>query len=310
MTCPLCKSEREFVTRLSGVMRCDSCGLKYYNEMPSESELASFYSSYVYNHLNRTEAAVLNSIRSTLIRIRGLAGDGKNTFLDFGCGQGDVLVTAEQLGFQAYGFEYSDAAVRLCESRGLKMLTLDEVIKKNFDVVTAFEVVEHLPNPGIYFSMITSILKANGIFYFTTPNSRSFSERFLGRSSLAYPEHLLGFGRKTINTVASRFGFDVVTCEAEGVSSGLILRLRNYLFRVPVGDNSSTGSNCLSTDGFKVEGNESQRCFRENYRMILRGIWRRIFISLRASVNFVLNKLSLGETLKVTMRKRGGYQTK
>lgn len=91
--------------------------------------------------------------RSGSVIAQDIAGRcGQVAVVDVGCGSGEVLMGLRSIRLEAWGLEYSDAAVRLCRSRGLTVhkfdLEGDEVLDpwvKSVDVVLSTEVAEHLP---------------------------------------------------------------------------------------------------------------------------------------------------------------------
>jgi SAM-dependent methyltransferase len=69
--------------------------------------------------------------------------------IDVGCGSGAILKSFSERGIRAFGVDYSEAAVSLCQERGLDVVRFD--LEKglpwlgNSDVVLSTEVAEHLP---------------------------------------------------------------------------------------------------------------------------------------------------------------------
>jgi len=304
--CPLCKTAISNFDESSDTALCETCDLISYKSMPSEDELKAYYSNYVYNVVKNTEPAVLLSIEITLRGLRNFFPPNHDlALLDFGCGQGDVVLIASQLGFEAYGFEYSEAATKLCRDRGIKMLSIEECESKSFHVVTAYEVVEHMPDPRRFFLLAHKILKKSGILFFTTPNRKAFSARFMNTSSLIYPEHLLGFSKRTGRWLADNGGFNTLSCKTEGIRSDLIISLRNRLFRASLHNRPYSGHQEL--DGLRQipihneigHGNFFCRL------ALIKSAGVIFFNVIRLLVNKILNILSLGETLKVTLVKNG-----
>ena len=74
-----------------------------------------------------------------------------NRMVDVGCGSGALLAEMNNNGVSGFGLEYSERGIMLCEKKGLKVHKFDIETDKNnpiggnFDLVTSFEVAEHLP---------------------------------------------------------------------------------------------------------------------------------------------------------------------
>ncbi len=96
-----------------------------------------------------------------------------NKILDVGCGRGFFLTQAKKRGWEVYGTEYSPKAVELCASNGIDMktgkLSTDLFNIKDFDIITSFEVLEHINNPNEELKHINNLLRKGGLFYCTTP---------------------------------------------------------------------------------------------------------------------------------------------
>ncbi len=97
--------------------------------------------------------------------------------LDMGCGLGFFLkAMAPQANWEAYGREISPAAVRYAQKRlGLTNVTcgrLEEVDlpQKSFDIITIWDVLEHLLHPDPLLERCHALLKEGGICFIRTPN--------------------------------------------------------------------------------------------------------------------------------------------
>lgn len=107
----------------------------------------------------------------------------KIKLLDVGCSSGAFLNSATRLGFVAEGVEPARKAVDTAVKNGLnvKCGTLEAVQynEQCFDVVTLFEVIEHLKDPVSLLKEIHRILKKNGILMIGTGNANSWTARIL-----------------------------------------------------------------------------------------------------------------------------------
>lgn len=110
-------------------------------------------------------------------------GKDKRIF-DYGCGEGFWLKSASRY-MEAYGGDISEYAIKATKrnSKDVKEVIL---IKNNiipyendfFDVVTIFDVIEHVKEPGAILSEAYRVLKNNGIALISTPNLLSWGRKF------------------------------------------------------------------------------------------------------------------------------------
>lgn len=126
--------------------------------------------------------------------------------LDVGCGDGQLLRTAQQEGWDAVGIDLSDAAIRLCASLGTtasKTDFFDETLDtKRFDVIIMSELLEHVPSPHRFLMRAEQLLGPGGVLYLTTPNFGSLARRMLGADwSVVHAEHIGYFERDSLRTM-------------------------------------------------------------------------------------------------------------
>jgi SAM-dependent methyltransferase len=79
-----------------------------------------------------------------------------------------------------------------------------------FDVVTLWEVIEHLSDPMITLQEIRRILRPGGQLVLSTPDAGSLAARVSGRRWLGWrkvPEHLYFFDRSNLDRLLTRAGF-------------------------------------------------------------------------------------------------------
>ncbi len=98
-----------------------------------------------------------------------------NRLLDLGCGAGTLLQAAARAGWAAEGLDVSRTAAQHVSSLGFKVFCggILEASYPNarFDVVTASELVEHVPDPRELVTEVARILRPGGLFWLTTPHS-------------------------------------------------------------------------------------------------------------------------------------------
>lgn len=115
--------------------------------------------------------------------------------LDIGCATGTFLERAQQKGWRVAGVEISlfastEAKKKFNSAIWNGTLAAAHYSTEAFDVVTVFDVVEHLVDPVSFINEIWRILKPTGILVLTTPNTSSLSCQLLGKHWPQFkPEH-------------------------------------------------------------------------------------------------------------------------
>jgi len=169
------------------VNRCKSCGFVYLASW--EQSLAK--SQELYDYYGRLSEADLTRRYSPENRARqqelltALAGHTRGRrLLDVGCGDGQLLQTAKDEGWDAVGIDLAETAILLCHRRGLTASKTDffdgSLDEKRFDVIVMSELIEHVPSPQRFLKRAEELLDAGGVLYLTTPNFGSLARRMLG----------------------------------------------------------------------------------------------------------------------------------
>ncbi len=204
------------------IVQCLDCGLIYTNPRYEAAEITEAYRAvedplYV---LER-EGRVLTFERH-LRPIEALAGPGQGRrLLDVGCHIGVFLEIAGAHGWEAWGVEPSRWAVEIARAKGLRVVegTLREAAFPDawFDVVTMWDVIEHLSDPMGELREVHRILKPGGWVVIHTMDIESPFARLLGaRWPWLMEMHLYYFSRRTLRRMLERAGFQVVRAAAEG----------------------------------------------------------------------------------------------
>jgi 2-polyprenyl-3-methyl-5-hydroxy-6-metoxy-1,4-benzoquinol methylase len=157
-----------------------------------------------------------NSLRKTFIkRINKIEEKHKITgkdMLDFGCGMGFFLSEARKKGYRAAGIEVSDYAAGYCRTKyGFSILNNINDIDKNFDIITMWDVIEHLEDPLNILSRVHDIMTADGLLVITTGNIDSAAAKLSGKKWHLFniPEHLSYFSPKSIKYLLEKTGFKI-----------------------------------------------------------------------------------------------------
>ncbi len=223
--CPICRaSRRQTVVTQNGlaVARCLNCGQRFVWPVPSDSVLAAIYDRGYYRgghgSVGFSDYAALLPARRRMFtrhldRIERLVRPGR--VLDVGCATGDFLVVARERGWDPVGVDPSPAREQALAA-GVRIVgrTIDDadVAPHSLDVITFWDVLEHLPDPVASLRRARQLLAPGGLVAATVPNAGSAVARLSGRRWFGYKtagEHLQFFSAATVSRCFEMAGFRV-----------------------------------------------------------------------------------------------------
>ena len=143
------------------IVKCKNCGIifskkkpKNFNDLYSGDEYLNFnLKSYQKNRIYR-----MNRFGKERVKIlQNFKKGGK--LLDIGCGNGWFLEAAKKKYSTCEGVEFSDSLRTWLESN-LKIKTykeIDDVQNKSYDIITAFDLIEHVPDPKVFLKQMKQL---------------------------------------------------------------------------------------------------------------------------------------------------------
>lgn len=190
--CPLCgRSESRVVARKKGIavplafdiVSCRSCRHVRVDPRIPDARLDELYDAAYYRGegFDRTvdydaptapEVCAANAaIIDTVTEAAGGSIAGAR-WLDVGCGTGSLLEEARSRGALPFGTDTSSFAIARCTEKGLPLLEDASLAEHeaSFDVVSAIEVIEHVPDPKALLAFLRSRVRAGGVVYVGTGN--------------------------------------------------------------------------------------------------------------------------------------------
>lgn len=197
------------------VVRCKNCGLLYCSPRFSQLNIEFGYQK-VQDVLYQKEA---QGRRKTFQRnLKNLLKFvPKGELLDVGCSLGIFLDEARKAGWDGQGIEPSE----WCVQQGKKTLGLNisqgtyrdiPRLSQQFDVITMWDVLEHLDSPMDALRISHSALREGGILAFSTVDIGSLYARLLGRKwPWLMTMHIYYFDRKRIRQYLRKAGFKLLS---------------------------------------------------------------------------------------------------
>jgi 2-polyprenyl-3-methyl-5-hydroxy-6-metoxy-1,4-benzoquinol methylase len=213
---PLHDYQKHYLTK------CSKCGFVFCSKIPTQEELNNYYKVYAYNGELNISPLTIKSYHILLDEFEKYRKTNK--LIDVGCGAGYFLEEAKKRGWEVYGTEYSDKAVEVCLKKGINIkkgkLNASEFDGAEFDVITSFEVLEHINNPNEEIQEFKKLLRKGGLFYCTTPNFNSLMRYYLKSkyNAIKYPEHLSYYTKNTLKLLLTNNGFKPLKFLSTGIS--------------------------------------------------------------------------------------------
>jgi SAM-dependent methyltransferase len=227
--CPLCGrvGAREWLRapdRFHGrhqqyvLMRCPECSLVWLKDPPAPPEMDLHYTDAYHKLISAAgnDAEFRWGFRKEAINQYRQSG----ALLDLGCSSGAFLEFMRGASWKLYGIEMSDDCARTAEAKSGARLFVGNILDapfptESFDVITCFDVLEHLYEPRQVMMKVADWLKPGGIFYVLVPNVDSAEARVFGSywHGLELPRHLFHFSPQSLKLLAESAGLREVSLE-------------------------------------------------------------------------------------------------
>ena len=199
------------------LFRCSQCGLLYLFPQPEAWELARHYPENYHAYLSSSKG-LLSRLRSFGVnrRIRAVRhfNPQGERLLDVGCATGEFLrAFADQTGWQVVGIEVIPQAAELARQKGLEIIEQDllnaDFPAESFDVITLWDVLEHLTSPNAALQECRRLLKDGGLLVIKAPNPSGGEAKLFGSEWIGYeaPQHLFGFPEVVLRAHLEALGF-------------------------------------------------------------------------------------------------------
>jgi 2-polyprenyl-3-methyl-5-hydroxy-6-metoxy-1,4-benzoquinol methylase len=217
--CPLCAhplrldvKQGKFATTLD-YHTCDRCKTSFLDERHKQEGGRYYTREYeTWFYRNRDgRIPILHAFSDATARVFLLSTREKlsgKRILDIGCGFAGTLRLLKELGASVEGIEPSEACARF--DREVLGLTIHEGFLEGvpagapFDLITLFDVIEHVEDPVETLKRAGLRLKEDGVLFFTTPHNKKAEASIIFQQS-----HLLLFSLHSLEQIVHRAGFSI-----------------------------------------------------------------------------------------------------
>jgi SAM-dependent methyltransferase len=221
-TCPACRGSRFRGFRARGgteIHRCLECGSGRLHHDNGDGARGFTYEREYFESWNLEPGSPAWNVRAAtaalrLETLRELGATG-GALLDVGAAGGYLVALANERGFDARGVEISEHAVKVARQvvpgRVLRgTLETLEIEPGSLDVVTLFDVLEHMPAPAEALHRIARWLRPRGYLALTTPDVDSLSAKLMAGAWPHYKEeHLFYPSRRGLKLLVESAGFEI-----------------------------------------------------------------------------------------------------
>ena len=232
-SCPVCTSSDKLIRFNWGeypVIHCNQCGLDYCSQMVEKESGGN--SSPVHMEgiemmtkaFHKTNALAMKYAEKRLAIYESILNRKCQNVLEVGCGPGVFYRPWKEFNVSWTGIDINPYWKKFGEKNQIPISNYSiDSINGQYDVVMAYQVIEHVEDPISFMESIMARLKPGGIIHLELPNQNSLTSKLRQISSkLSYdygfiqpPMHLRAFREKTIYRLFKNFNLDtkmVFTC--------------------------------------------------------------------------------------------------
>jgi len=224
INCPICKSDKNkiygkkngFVLHL-----CKDCEVIFV--WPIQDNLQEIYKENYFKNTDGKHCGYVDYDRDkepmkeifiAYLKTLENISSGRKIF-DVGSATGYFLDLAKERGWQTAGVEISLYAAKRARAKGHYIICTQKLgnkIRDKFDIVTMWDVLEHLNNPMEYLTDVNKIVHPKGLLVINTVNKDSWFAKLMGIRwhLIVPPEHLFYFSKKSLKIALNQAGFEII----------------------------------------------------------------------------------------------------
>ena len=220
IACPICGQDQFrplFEKQGEPFVQCAGCSLVLINPRPVYAQVLETYDADYSRSYAAKAVKKRRRVRRWVRHIqRHYAKSGR--WLDVGCSTGFVVEAAHNAGFEAHGIDVETWGVQFArEELGLQNLRIGLLEQQDypagcFDVISVYEVIEHVPDLNVFVAALSRLLAPNGVVEIRTPDVGHWRvpRRLETWDAIKPSEHLYYFSYATLGRLLANHGLTVV----------------------------------------------------------------------------------------------------
>jgi SAM-dependent methyltransferase len=222
------------------IVQCNRCGMAYNNPRFSPALLNKMYEEVEDPTYVEESGARLLTFKRSLDQLQRFA-QPPGKMLDVGCYSGAFMQVAAQAGWQVEGVELSKWASDIAASLNIGTvynipLAQLDAAEHSYDVITMWDVVEHLTEPAQMFKDAYQLLKPGGLLAVSTHLVDSLAVKFMGTKYPFFMDmHVVHFSRATMKRMLEEQGYRLLKIRPHRRILKLGYFLEKLHHKVPIG---------------------------------------------------------------------------
>lgn len=219
--CNLCGSNSKnelFFKNGFRIVQCSNCGLVFVDPQPEEEEISQFYNEHQKFYMSRYPKKIKSKLRDAKREINRIKKIIKHkneiSLLDIGCSCGFLLKVAQDNDWDASGIDICEWEIEYARKEfgvnaEVRNFPGSDLPERKFDVITMFDLIEHLTEPLKGLRECFTLFRDEGILIIGSPDFGHPKAKKEGRNwgHLKPPEHLFYFSITTLKSLAEKAGF-------------------------------------------------------------------------------------------------------
>jgi 2-polyprenyl-3-methyl-5-hydroxy-6-metoxy-1,4-benzoquinol methylase len=285
------------------VFTCNNCGLYfipyYYRKKIEYGNYKDEKVTEAVRKGNNWVKIQRHKLRLKFIRKYKRSGD----LFDLGAGWGHFMLAGIEMGYNVSGIEISEQPYLFCRNdlklsvEHIDFFKMSE--EKKFDVITMWDVLEHIDKADDFIEKCSRVTKQDGILVLQVPQIDSyFAKKYKDDWKMMGLDHVNYFSKKTITILLEKYGYKV-----EKIKSSFELKLFIMYTIFPLLRRLKGTSKAKTTQeaNYEIKASERQQYFN---KFTNRPMWQlKLFVFAHNIVYNTLSALNIGEEMMVVARK-------